>query len=490
MDKMPQAKGKINLQKTLELLYNLTEFLEQASQMGTAAHEVEGKIFENVLQAGCTLMNEFFASCGTGDEGEEKTLPDGRKLKRMPELHTKPYQSVFGEIEIKRVVYASRPGQKIEYAPLDARLQLPEDKYSYLLLEWSQGMAVDMPYAQVSKNLEKILKLTTGVNALERQNRGLGESVQAFWDNREPPPPAEEDAIIAVTGDGKGIPIRPDGCKRMSVIGAVYNIKPYQRTPQEVLEALFAEKGQKKKEGTKLRPSPVAKHVRASLERDDNGTMQPSYDSVFNWLGKEAEQRNPNKTQPLVVVMDGQEALWNASRQHFTENRVEILDLLHASGYIRKAAALFYTETKLQEVFAKFALGYLLQGQVAMVLTILDIWSEDFKLKDSKKAELHAIRGYLYNNIERMRYDKYLAAGYPIASGVIEGACRYVIKDRMERTGMRWTMTGAQTMLELRCVSVNEEWDAFMSFHVAQENQRLYSMAAANDDSLTLSQAA
>ena len=144
MDRMQQVTGEINLQEALELFHKLAEFLAHACHKRTAAHEVEGKIFENVLQAGCTLMNEFVASCGTGDEGEEKTLPDGRKLKRMPELHTKPYQSVFGEIEIKRVVYASRPGQKIEYAPLDARLQLPEDKYSYLLLEWSQGMAVDI----------------------------------------------------------------------------------------------------------------------------------------------------------------------------------------------------------------------------------------------------------------------------------------------------------------------------------------------------------
>ena len=75
---------------------------------------------------------------------------------------------------------------------------------------------------------------------------------------------------------------------------------------------------------------------------------------------------------------------------------------------------------------------------------------------------------------------------------MIEGACRYVIKDRMERTGMRWSMTGAQTMLELRCISANEEWDAFMSFHVALENQRLYPWRAANDEdiSLPLSQAA
>ena len=319
----------------------------------------------------------------------------------------------------------------------------------------------------------------------------MGESVQAFWENREPPPRAEKDTIVAVTGDGKGIPIRPDGCKRMSVIGAVYNIQPYQRTPQDVLEALFAEPG-KKKEGTETRPSPIAKYVRASLERDEEGTMQPSYDNVFAWLAEEVRLRDPKQTQPLVVVMDGQETLWNAGRQHLSGNAIEILDLLHATGYVRKAAALFYCEAGHQEMFAKFAIGYLLRGEVATVLEILDIWGEEAKLTGNKKEELRIIRGYLNKNTDRMRYDEYLAAGYPIASGVIEGACRYVIKDRMERTGMRWSMSGAQTMLELRCISVNEEWEAFMSFHVDQENQRLYPWRAANDEdiSLPLSQAA
>ena len=59
-----------------------------------------------------------------------------------------------------------------------------------------------------------------------------------------------------------------------------------------------------------------------------------------------------------------------------------------------------------------------------------------------------------------MHYDEYLAKGYPIASGVIEGACRHVVKDRMERTGMGWTVPGAQAMLSLRCLWVGDDWDA------------------------------
>lgn len=171
--------------------------------------------------------------------------------------------------------------------------------------------------------------------------RDLGESAPDFWENREPPPPAEKEAIVVASADGKGIPIRPGGCKKMSVIGAVYTIEPYRRTPQDVLEALFATPSDKQKPA-EPRPSPVAKHVRASLKRDDDGTMQASYDDVFAWLGDQAKQRDPNQTQPLVVVMDGQESLWNAGDTHFADNKVEILDLLHATGYIHKAAALFY----------------------------------------------------------------------------------------------------------------------------------------------------
>ena len=82
-----------------------------------------------------------------------------------------------------------------------------------------------------------------------------------------------------------------------------------------------------------------------------------------------------------------------------------------------------------------------------------------------------------------MRYDEYLAAGYPIASGVIEGACRHVVVDRMERTGMRWVMDGAQSMLNLRCINVSGHWDHFMEYHIQREQNAIYPVKAANDAS-------
>ena len=97
-----------------------------------------------------------------------------------------------------------------------------------------------------------------------------------------------------------------------------------------------------------------------------------------------------------------------------------------------------------------------------------------YGLRGSKRTKLRKICGYLEKNRHRMRYDEYLACGYPIASGVIEGACRHVVKDRLERTGMNWTVPGAQAMLELRCIYLTEQWDAFVEFRIARETKRLY----------------
>ena len=81
-----------------------------------------------------------------------------------------------------------------------------------------------------------------------------------------------------------------------------------------------------------------------------------------------------------------------------------------------------------------------------------------------------------------MAYDEYLAAGYPIASGVIEGACRNVIVDRMEHSGMRWVLDGAHAMLGLRCIKLSGAWDEFTRFRVVRECERLYPGYAANDE--------
>ena len=115
-----------------------------------------------------------------------------------------------------------------------------------------------------------------------------------------------------------------------------------------------------------------------------------------------------------------------------------------------------------------------LQGKVEGVVRGLRRLAKERKLSAAKKKALARICRYLYKNRHRMRYDEYLAKGYPIASGVIEGACRHLVKDRMERAGMHWTIAGAQAMLDVRSVHLSGQWEAFQHHRIARAKERLY----------------
>ena len=126
------------------------------------------------------------------------------------------------------------------------------------------------------------------------------------------------------------------------------------------------------------------------------------------------------------------------------------------------------------EEFVTERLRRLLNGKVGAVIEELRQMASANGLKGQRRQTVQRATGYFANNRERMRYDEYLAAGYPIGSGVAEGACRHVVKDRLERAGMRWTVTGAQAMLRVRAVYVNGDWEVFLEKRIQTEQQRLY----------------
>ena len=511
MSIMNETRRKDNRQAVLAEATQLVERVEQAYERGEAVHELERGLFRQLLRMGHQLLELFFSLCGSGDQGAQLSLSNGRSVKRLERNRARDYQSVFGAHELERVVYGTREGQKIEYVPLDRQLQLPAGKFSYLLQEWDQGLVVEQPYEQVSETVERILGLTQSVHSLERINRQLSSSVDAFWAAREPAPVAQGEELVVCSADSKGVVMRraatavdaaaecdveaeegevQSGGKKMALIGAAYPIAPYVRTPEQVLKALFEAPPST---GTKppSRPKPLNKYVRASLARDAQDTMAPSYTCIFDWLAQEQRQRNPSGQQPVVVLMDGQKSLWRAAEQVFEGvSYVEVLDLMHALGYLWDAAELFYPSRaqgpcsenikQSRQVFVKQQAERLLNGQGQTVIRCLRAHSR--RLSAAQREPLVDIIGYFDNNAARMQYDQYLQAGYPIASGVIEGACRHIVCDRMERSGMRWVVPGAKAMLGLRCIGLNQDWEAFMKFHIERENQRLYPVQAANDE--------
>ncbi len=154
---------------------------------------------------------------------------------------------------------------------------------------------------------------------------------------------------------------------------------------------------------------------------------------------------------------------------------MDILDLLHVTPRLWQAAHVFHQEKSAgAEQFVRKHLLRVLQGETAQVVRNLRQLGRVRGLTGAKKKTLGKVCAYLRKNQHRMRYDAYLAAGYPIASGAIEGACRHLVKDRMERAGMHWTVAGAQAMLNVRSVHCSDAWEEYQEFRIERELHKLY----------------
>jgi hypothetical protein len=473
----------------LPILAELQQFIREGTRQGTPVHEVELAVWHKLLKLGRELLGQFFAALGTGDMGATVDLPDGRKCQRLEDLHSRRYVSIFGEFQLERRVYGSREGQKIDFVPLDNRLQLPAGAFSRVLQDWDQSLCVEEAFGQAARTIERMLGLTQSVASLEQMNVHMAKRVEAFRDERTPPPASEEGAVFVSSADGKGVVMRRSegeeappchrrkgdkaSRKEMAIVGAVYSVDRYVRTPEEIVAALFGDdRGQPKR----TRPQPCHKQTMASLAHTDAAGTHSGMEDTYLWISEELHLRNRDGAKEMVHLCDGQEALWDARQQWLpTRNSTDIVDLLHVTPRLWQAAHAFHKEgTIAAEQFVRQRLLRVLQGKAEMVVRGLRQMATKRGLTGSKKATVATVSCYLENNMQRMRYDEYLAKGYPIASGVIEGACRHLVKDRMERAGMHWTRVGAQAMLDVRSVYTNGDWDKYQTYCIERETAQLY----------------
>jgi hypothetical protein len=440
-----------------------------------------------LLQLGRQALAAFLDSHGSGDGGATLTLPDGRRVERLAQRHPRRYVSIFGGFQLQRTVYGSREGQALQFVPLDNRLQLPAGVFSYLLQDWDQALAMEQPFGQVDQTIARMLRLKQSVDSLEGVNRQMAQDAGAFRDLQGAPPSAEEGQIVVVSADGKGVVIRGQGTqtvcggarpagqranqKRMATVAAVYTIDRYPRGVADVVAALFRDRA----EPPPPRPEPCHKRVWASLPHE-GAEPRGSIAVAFDWVWWEFAQRNPQLRRPTVCLCDGQEALWQACAEAVgDERRVEILDLLHVTPRLWAAAKLLYGAKSTAVLpFVRSRVTQILEGKAATVIGAIRRLAKQRRCSAASRRALGRIGGYLHKHRGRMRYDEYLRQGYPIASGVIEGACRHLIKDRMERAGMHWTLAGAQAMLDLRSVWIGGQWEAFQQQRLDWETERLY----------------
>jgi hypothetical protein len=476
----------------LNTFWTLVERLQNAADQHQPIHEVEETIFRQSLIVGRWMLQAFLDMSGSGNvgptvfiAGDSPTDPD-QELPRLEQTHKRPYLSIFGAIDVERTCYGH---DRVEAVPLDAQLHLPLRQYSYLLQQWLGTFVVGDAHAEAVGKLETILGLEIAVKASEDLNREQACDVEPFQNDLPVPEPTEEGPILVVTADCKGVPLvrsalEPEEAaepslpalanqrrgkgekankKKMAAVGAVYTIDPFVRTAEEVIDEVMREKAAKR------RPVPAHKRVRADLLV---GKV-----ALFLWLADEVVRRNSEGTKPLVFLSDGERALHDRQSEYLPENTVCILDLFHVMERLWKVAWCFFNEaTQKREAhqWVEERLRRLLEGKVDSVIRGMRYQATQRGLRGPKRKTVRDAAEYFERNQRRMKYDEYLAAGYPIGSGVVEGACRHLVKDRMERTGMRWTPSGAQAMLDLRGTYLNGEWNDFWRFHVEHEDQRLF----------------
>jgi hypothetical protein len=476
--------------KAREQFDALRDLVQQAAHQEQRIDTVERSLMRQLLALGHSLLSAFVAQQGDGDPGPEAETAGGQTVRRLPERHDRRYVSIFGELAIDRVVYGTREGQRIERVPRDERLGLPEGDFSYVPEDWSQRLCLKESFAEAGHSLEMLLGLRLRTRTLEHMSREVAGHAPAFQEALPVPPPGEEGPLMVVTADGKGVPMRrpvQDGPrplrrrteggeankKPMACVGAVYSIGPFVRKADDILDEVMRDKTAGE------RPEPKHKHVWAEMTREVGGETVNAKEALFSRPEAELAARDKGHDRPVIGLMDGERALWEMQREHFC-GAAGILDLFHVLERPWAVAHCFHEEGS--DPARKYVEGRprdLLQGRVGYVIAGLRRRLSGGKLSGPKKKVVKSAVEYLANNREPMRYDEYLAAGYPIGSGVAEGACRHLVKDRLERTGMRWTVEGAQAMLPVRALYLNDRWEDFIEFRAEGEQTRLYRPVAA-----------
>jgi hypothetical protein len=455
-------------------------------ELSAAAAELT--IFRGLLRLGATLLGLFFEQRGAERPAGPVRSPDGTSLP-YHDRRSVSYMSIFGKLTIWRHAFTV-PGQPV-ICPLDAELSLPARCYSDLLQEWAAYGATAGAYRESQEMLARLLELPVSVQAIETGVQEAAVDVAAFATQpvsaatTEPP-----GRLLVAQADGKRVPMvpaetgatpasrvvrrskgQPSSTKKEAIVTAVYTIEPAERSPAEVVARLLpgdVAPASARPVKPPTWPRPVNTELRASL---DGKTA-----AVTRLATRASQYDGPWITQ-RVALTDGAAALQQAVQTQFPAYTL-VLDIIHAVEYLWDAAnGLLGERHPDRTAWVRARLEQLLNGQVAAVVSDLDGLADAAATSPAARAHLRRTAGYYRRNAPFMRYDAYLAAGWPIGTGVIESACGRLVKDRMEQAGMRWTKGGAQPILDLRAVRLNGEWDAYWHFHRLRAHQRQYASA-------------
>jgi hypothetical protein len=305
--------------------------------------------------------------------------------------------------------------------------------------------------------------------------------VDSYYAHKPPPLPADEAEILVIQADGKGVPLivetpaeakvrlgkgQKRGHKKEALVTTLYTIAPAPRTPEEVVASFFdLNPAQTTNPTAPAHPAPQNKHVWATLQGKDTALAR---------LAQQVTLRQGSHIQQRVALCDGCEALQSRLASQFPEF-TQVLDFIHADEYLWDVANSLLGETNEQRTeWMVQRTRLMLSGHTEQLITDFRQLAQEAQTTATQRAQLLKAANYFERNLPYMDYPTYLARGWPIASGVIEGACRHLVKDRCELSGMRWSQAGAENLLHLRAVAENDDWEAHHHFRKRRRHVRLY----------------
>jgi hypothetical protein len=448
----------------------------------STADAVERSLLKRLLGLGAHLMLLFFVLRASECSREPLPVEGGGELGYHSEKQ-RSYYSVFGKLPLKRAYFYARGQGGV--SPLDEQLSLGADCYSDLVREMAEYLGVDVTYAKVSRLFARLLGQELSTQAIESMMATDAADVEGYYEQKPAPDVVSEAAILVVQADGKGVPmvretpVSPKArlakgdkrCKKKeAIVTSSYTIDPHPRTPESVIATFFAQE-----------PTPVSSSAtRSGPQNKQVWATLAGKDAAVTRLAGQVAKRDGDHIQHRVALTDGCEALQQRMQTYLPDFTL-VLDFVHAAEYLWKAAnALFGEKSPRRDPWVEQQARQILNGHTDQVIAHLASWLDKPRRSQAQRQALTSAATYFQRNRPCMEYHLYLARGWPIASGVIEGACRHLVKDRCELSGMRWTHVGAENLLRLRSVAENGDWDDYHQFRKQQRHLRLYGSPLSN----------
>jgi hypothetical protein len=458
-------------------------------QLETRGRELERRLLQDRLDA----------SAAAEVRRHDVTGPDGAARTRAERGRTRPLMSKFGQVTVSRIAYRS-PGL-CNVHPGDAALNLPEEKHSHGLRKLAAIESARGSMGGAGDAIARATGVRIGKRQVEELARRAAAHVEEFYARRILEDAGEECPLI-LTFDGKGIVMLPDalrpatakaaesaenrlvtrlspgekhGRKRMAEVAGVYDAAPVPRTPEEVISTPARKRAKKKaqaaaKNGKPREPRARNKWLTASVTDDIPAVIA----AAFN----EAERRDPAHQREWAVLIDGNNTQIEAVTAEAAKRGVKItivIDFVHVAEYAWKAAWSFFDKGEpAAEEWVAVQLRKILHGKSAQVAAGIRRRATTYGYSGAERAGADGCARYLDNKKDYLHYDSALARGWPIATGIIEAACRHIVKDRMDITGARWGLEGAEATLKLRCLIANGDFENYWRFHLRREHERVH----------------